>query len=223
MLRTGSSASRFGATGCVILPVSLFVGVMIAGPGTAIFPAVSTWSAPLACSGTVEVDSSYYTTQQGGNGVSRTISCVTGEGKTGARDDITWQAMGIAFLIYSALAFLIARFLVAPWLRRRTARTLEAAGIVSPADPARPASSADLKDIFARVSEAVARGEANVVVRNVTMDASNADLSGLDLSGAHLAGGDPAQRLAQLRQLRDQGLISAEDYEAKKGEILSGL
>jgi len=36
-------------------------------------------------------------------------------------------------------------------------------------------------------------------------------------------GSDFVERLAQLKHLRDQGLISAEDYEAKKAEILSRL
>ena len=35
--------------------------------------------------------------------------------------------------------------------------------------------------------------------------------------------GDLAERLERLKALRDQGLITAEDYEAKKAEILSRL
>ncbi len=36
-------------------------------------------------------------------------------------------------------------------------------------------------------------------------------------------GGDIAARLAKLKALRDRGLITAQDYEAKKAEILAGL
>lgn len=182
---------------------------MIAGPGTALYPPVSTWAAPLICSGNVEVQSNYYSVRPGESGVSRTIHCVSGEGK-GARTEITWSAIGLAFLIYSAIAFLALRFLVAPWLRRRAERALLSAGIRSPSNPGAPASAADLRAILARVSEAVGRGGANVVVRQ----------SDFDLSGD---GDDLAERLAQLKQLRDQGLISAEDYEAKKAEILARL
>ena len=201
-MRVGSSEARLGATGCIILPASLFIGVMIAGPGTAIYPPVSTVAAPLICAGTVEVESNYYSVRPGENGVSRTIHCTAGTGKAAARDDITWKAIGVAFLIYSGIAFLILRFLVAPWLRRRAERTLLAAGIRSPADPSRAASPADLRSIMTQVSDAVRRGRANVAAQS---------------------GEDPAERLAQLKQLRDQGLITAADYEAKKAEILAGL
>lgn len=189
------SGFGLGATGCIILPASLFIGLMIAGPGTAVYPPISTVAAPLICGGTVDVQSDYYSVRPGENGVSRTIWCITGDGK-GSRSDITWSAIGIAFLLYSALAFLILRFLVAPWLRRRARRALLSAGI----DPrARPG----FRTVLAQVKEA-ARQESPVP--------------------PHRAGGEDAgERLARLRQLRDSGLISDEDYEAKKAEILSGL
>jgi hypothetical protein len=59
----------------------------------------------------------------------------------------------------------------------------------------------------------VQRGEADIRARNVSVD----------LSGTETDGGDIAARLSQLKVLRDQGLITAADYEAKKAEILSGL
>ena len=201
MMRSGPSDAKLATTGCIILPASLFIGLMIAGPGTAVYPPVSTVAAPLICSGTVEVQSDYYSVRPGESGVSRTIYCVSGAGKA-ARDDITWSAIGVAFLIYSALAFLLLRFLVAPWLRRRAERALLAAGIRSPTNPNAAASPADLRSILSQVSEAVQRGRANVVDRSDDR---------------------PAERLAQLKQLRDQGLITASEYEAKKAEILAGL
>jgi hypothetical protein len=192
MMRPATPGDRLNATGCIILPASLFIALMIAGPGTAVYPPVSTWTAPLICAGGIEVQSDHYSVRPGENGVSRTIYCVSGDGK-GERAEITWSAIGIAFLAYAAIAFLALRFLVAPWLRRRADRALLSAGIRSPSDPGAPASAADLRAILAQVSQAVERG------------------------------GDPAERLARLKALRDQGLISAEDYEAKKAEILSRL
>ena len=78
--------------------------------------------------------------------------------------------------------------------------------------PGSPAPPAGLGDLLARVQQAVQRGGANVRVRNVS--------TGLPTEAG---GGDIAARLAQLKTLRDQGLITAADYEAKKAEILSGL
>lgn len=199
---------RLGATGCIILPASLFVGLMIASAGTAIYPRVAAIGAALLCSGEVVYESHGQSYRPGEYTVTRQIYCQSGTGKGAAREEITFRAIGIAFLIYSALAFLILRFLVAPWLRRRAERTLSAVGLRSPTVPgATPA--VDLGAILGQVSEAVRRGRANVVVHDTQV---------VDLSGE-----GPAERLAQLKALRDQGLITAADYEAKKAEILAGL
>jgi hypothetical protein len=201
-MRAGSANDRLNTTGCIILPASLFIGLMIAGPGTAVYPPVSTVAAPLICPGIVRVQSDYYSVRPGENGVSRTIYCGSGTDKAGAGEDITWKAIGIAFLLYSAIAFLILRFLVAPWLRRRAERTLLAAGISSPSNPGAAASAGDLRSILDQVADAARRRQA---------------------SATAASGEEPAERLAQLKQLRDQGLITAEDYEAKKAQILSQL
>lgn len=201
-MRTGTADPRFSATGCIILPASLFVGLMIASAGTAVYPRVAAVGAALLCSGEVVYESHGQSYRPGEYTVTRTIYCQSGSGKGAAREEITFRAIGIAFLIYSAIAFLILRFLVAPWLRRRAERALLAAGIRSPADPNAAASPADLRSILSQVADAAQRRQADVTAES---------------------GADPAGRLARLKQLRDQGLITAADYEAKKAEILSGL
>lgn len=198
----GPFAVRPGATGCIILPASLFVGLMIASAGTAIYPRVAAPGAALICPGELIYESHGQSYRPGEYTVTRQIYCRSGSGKDATREEITFRAVGLAFLIYAAIAFLLLRFLVAPWLRRRAGRAMLAAGIRSPADPSRPASPADLRGILGRVAEAVRRGRADI---------------------ADGSGDDPAGRLAQLGQLRDQGLITAADYEAKKAEILKGL
>ena len=85
MRRPAHARPPASTTGCIILPASLFIGLMIAGPGTAVYPPVSTWAAPLICSGNVEVQSDYYSVRPGESGVSRTIYCVSGEGKAAPR------------------------------------------------------------------------------------------------------------------------------------------
>ena len=194
-----SAGARFAATGCIILPASLFIGLMIASAGTAIYPRVAAVGAALLCSGEVAYESHGQSYRPGEYTVTRQIYCVSGSGKGATREEITFRAIGVAFLIYSAICFLLLRFLVAPWLRRRAERTLSAAGV----------PGGNLHSVLSQVSEAVRRGRANVVVHEV---------QAVDLSG-----GDPAARLARLKELRDQGLITAADYEAKKAEILGGL
>ncbi len=208
---------KFNATGCIILPSALFIALMLATAGTAIWPKMAAPGAAILC-GTGEVvyvshGASY---RPGEYTVTRQLYCQTGEGKSAAREEITLQAAGVSFLIYSLVTFLLLQFVVRPLVRRRWRRRMEALGIARPsafAQPGTPAQPVDLGDILTRVSEAVQRGEAHVQVRNVSVDTP-------DLA---TGGGDIAARLARLKSLRDQGLITAQDFEAKKAEILSGL
>lgn len=201
---------RFNATGCIVLPVALFIGLMIATAGMAIYPRVTAVAMPLICAGKADYVSTGYSYRPGQYGVQRTIYCDEG----GRREEITMTAIGVSFLIYSAAFFLLLQFVARPLIRRRYRDTLDAVRArVPPGAGSSAAQGAggmvDVQDILARVSEAMRRGEANVVVRGMALDADGDD--------------DPAGRLAQLKALRDQGLISAADYEAKKAEILSRL
>ena len=214
MLR--SVFSRSGCVWLIVLPVSLFIGLMIATAGMAIYPPVTAIATPLICSGEVAYESQRYSYRPGQQGITRTIYCRTG----GAKDegeDITMKAVGVSFLLYSAIAFLLLFFIAMPLLRRRFSRSIEStrAFASSAASSATGAagSPVDLHSILARVAEAVERGDGKVVVRNMSFGAPDGPADDADAS----------ERLALLRQLRDQGLISAEDYEAKKAEILSGI
>lgn len=214
---TGSrDPSRFNTTGCIVLPSALFIALMLATAGTAIWPKMAAPGAAILCGGGEVVYQSYGASYRPGEyTVTREIYCQSGAGKDATRDEITLQAMGVSFLIYSAVIFLLLQFVVRPLAARRLRRKMEALGIGAPAaqgtwlgTPAAP----NLNDILARVQDAVQRGEAQVTVSNVSID-------GQETAG----GGDIPARLTQLKALRDQGLITTEDYEAKKAEILSGL
>lgn len=206
-MRSASLRSRIGAAGCIALPVSLFTGLMIATAGIALYPPVAFIATPLICSGEVEIVSRGQSYRPGEYIVTRNIYCVSAaaEGKS-AREDITLKAAGAAFLIYSAIAFVLLRFIAAPWLRRRFANVLGSARVPGPASPASPAAPSNVQTIFERFKEAVERRGGSVVGRDRPGDDD-------DLAG----------RLAQLGRLRDDGLITAQDYEAKKAEILSRL
>ena len=196
-----------------VVPVSLFTGTMIASAGTAVWPPITALATPLICSGEIAYDSQYWSYRPGQQGVSRSIYCVEGD----ARTDITMSAIGVSFLVYSAIAFAVFG-LLALAIRRRFGRAGEApdllrgVGVDGPAQG--PASVTDIGSILAMVSEAVERGNARVVVRNMTVG---------DPGPASPDDGDPVERLAQLKLLLDQGLISAEDYDTKKTEILSEI
>jgi hypothetical protein len=197
-------------TSFFLLAMSLAGGLFVSGIGTAMWPPVSAWAAPLACAGQVDVQSDHYTTPSGGSGVSRHILCRSGAGKDGVRDEITFEALGIAGLAYAAIGFLLLQFLAMPRMRRRAEGRSAALDFGSRGFPARDgAAPPELQTILGQVSEALRRGEADVSVRNLTIDGSE--------------GGDVAGRLAMLKQLHDAGLIGDDDYEAKKAEIISRL
>lgn len=181
------------------LGIALFIGLMIASAGTAFYPPVTAIATPLICPGEVVHESHGASYRPGEYTVTREIYCVTGGGK-GAREDITLKAIGVAFLLYSAIAFLLLRFLLWPLLRRRYERAFSARAGPAPVD---------LHTLLARVSEAAGQGEAKVVVR--------------DFPGAPPDRDDLGERLLQLKALHERGLISDADYEAKKAQILSRL
>jgi hypothetical protein len=196
-----------------IVPVSLFAGTMIATAGTAFWPPLTALATPLICAGEVEYESQTWSYRPGQQGVSRSIYCVEGE----AREDITMSAIGMSFLVYSALAFVLLG-LLALAMRGRFRQPGEALDLLRGfginASSQSPESPLDVGSILAAVSEAVERGNARVVVRTATVGSTGE---------AEPDDADPAVRLGRLKQLRDEGLISAEDYETKKAEILSAL
>jgi len=199
MLRPGSTAARSGTTGCIVVPLALFIALMLASAGVAIWPRMAAPGAAIICGGEVIYESHGASYRPGEYTITRTLYCQTAAGKEARRDEITFQAAGISFLLYSVIVFLLLQFVARPLLRRRVDRTLEAARTGA------PGAAASLGGLLGRVARAAERGAAERAGQ------------------AEEDSGDLAERLARLRALRDQGLITAQDYDAKKAEILSRL
>ena len=217
LFRGAEDLPKLNATGCIILPVSLFVALMIATAGFAVWPGVATPGAAIVCGSGEVVHQSHEYRRPGEYWLIRQIHCQTGSGKLATREEITFPAIGVSFLIYAAALFLLLQFLVRPLVARRLRAKMEGLGLVAQTPtrdrPGAAAGGAGLGAILSRVQEAVRRGEAEVRVRNVSAD----------LAGDQEEGGDIAGRLARLKALHDRGLITARDYETKKAEILAGL
>jgi hypothetical protein len=220
-----------GARGCgfvIVTAIALFIGLMIATAGVAVYPRTAHPGAALICSGEVVYESHGASYRPGEYTVTRQIYCQTGTGKEAEREEITFKAVGVAFLIYSAISFAVL-ILLGMMLRRKTRDLMSppagggAGWTVRTADDdgdgegsvTTATGPADLSAILAKVAEAVEKGGPNVVVRRMSLDATGDD----DDEGR----ADPAERLARLKQLYDQGLISASEYQAKRSEIISGL
>ena len=194
----------------MLLPLSLGLGFFVAGIGTTMWPPVTSWAAGAFCSGKVIDDSDYYTTPSGGSGVHRHILCVTGAGKEETRNDITFDGIGLAFPLYSALIFAALLIFAAPRMRRK-AEARDSWSSFGDFDARNDGTNddapQDLQDVAGLIAAAMRQG--NVTVGTMTMG-----------SPPH---GTLAARLAELQQLHESGLISDADFEAKKADILSTL
>ena len=239
---------RLNLVGCgfvMMTAISLFIGLMIATAGFAVYPPIANIATPLTCDGEAVHESFGSSYRPGQYTVSRTIQCVSG-GPKGAREDITMKTMGVAFLLYSAIAWVVL-LILGMVLKRKTRDLLKAPAVggagwsVRPPAPGEtggmtgttttvsdgvtistgPASPADISSILAKVAEAVQRGGPSVVVRNMSYDSATGNWSESGDDGED--GGDPGERLTRLKQLYDQGLITAAEYQQKRAEILSGL
>jgi hypothetical protein len=245
-----------------ILAASLFAGLMIATAGGAVYTPLYRAAAPFACDGEFTVESRRYSYKPGQSGVSHTIYCK--DAATGARTDITFYAIFVAFLVYSGLIFAVfaavSLVLVVPlravgrrlkgggpvnWPRapvvkwRGPGATSSAPGWTTPPPPPPGASSHAPGASFgaARVvvngQEYASPEEMPDGVRAAYEQAmgvfADADGDGVPDIFENLAarapapGPDAAARLTKLKSLRDAGLITQQEYETKRAQILSEL
>lgn len=96
----------------VLLGVSLFCGLMIAVAGGAVYPPLVRVAAPVACDGEFTIESSRYSYQTGQSGTQHRVFCTNRE--SGARAEITFYALFIAFLIYSLIIFVVLAVIIIP-------------------------------------------------------------------------------------------------------------
>lgn len=180
------------------LCASLFAGTMIGVAGGALYPPLTHVAAPLVCDGKPETVSSQYSYKPGQHGVARNVYCI---GSDGTREDVTTRIVFLSCLLYALAIFISwplltapSRFLLRRWIRQAGSYAREKLDLPPSADHA-----------TATIVEAIRNAKIDGVRRSQTGDATI------------------AERLRQLARLRDEGLITAEDYESRKRDILSEL
>ena len=221
----------------VILVSSLFIGLMIATAGGAVYTPLYRAAAPFACDGEFAIESRRYSYKPGQSGVEHKIYCR--DKATGARTEITFYAIFIAFLVYSGLTFVVLLgvtvVLIFP-LRALARRAKDAAGPVN------------LPGMIIGTPRATRRTPARIIVNGreyagpeemppetraayegamgVFADSDGDNIpdlfEGLGVR-ARPPADDAAARLTKLKSLLDAGLITTQEYEAKRAEILSEL
>ena len=193
--RPVASLVKWGCGLLALLPVSGFGGLMVATAGGALHPPLIMAAAPYVCDGTVELQSQSYSYKPGQRGVSRTFYC---NHPDGSQSDITLASIGAATIYYSLifLPFLLVASLLLGLLARNRLPKLSASIRAQNIDALR----AQLGERLHVDADFVRRA------RDVPPDE-----------------GDVAARLARLQSLRDEGLISEAEYQAKRAEILTKL
>ncbi len=253
-LESALKTVSFLVLGGVLLAISLFIGLMIATAGGAVYPPLIKVAAPFVCEDEFVIESSRYSRGPGHSGVERKFFCV--DAPTGARQEVTLYAVFIAFLVYSAMVFAAALAVLTPLsfiMFRSAKKTAEriTAGLpktqtpgarpssASPAAAPRKPAATQARIIFNGREYANADEmppEARAAYEQAMSVFADADRNGVPdiFEGAgtnpasrpaQATGGsaDPAERLRKLKELFDTGLITKEEYEAKRGEILSQM
>lgn len=190
-----ATLAKWGCGLFALLPIAAFGGLMVATAGGAIHPPLVMAAAPYVCDGTVELQSQNFSYKLGQRGVSRTFYC---NHPDGSQSDITLASIGAATVYYTLifLPFLLAGSLLLGLLARNRLPQLSA-GL----------RAQNIDALRAQLGERL-RVDADFVRRQ--RDAPPDE-------------GDVAARLARLQSLRDEGLISEGEYQAKRAEILAAL
>src|SRR5688572_7393142 len=93
----------------ILAGISLFIGFIIISVAVgAIFPSMHKLTAPLICKGEVQVESITYSYKPGQIGTDNHIYCIDEQGD---QKEITFPAIGVTGLFYSAILFVIFLFL----------------------------------------------------------------------------------------------------------------
>lgn len=252
-LVTALKTASFLVLGGALLIASLFIGLMIATAGGAVYPPLIKVAAPFVCEGEFVVESRRYSRGPGHTGVQRNFFCVNSQ--TGARQEVTLYAVFIAFLVYSGIIFGAGLLVIVPLvfilgkLGKRGAGGTQTGWPQNFAPNLRPASgpgaaprstaitqtkiifngreykSADEMPPEARAAYEQAMSVFTDADRNGIPDIFEGKINPAARPSPPPSGesADPAERLRKLKELFDSGLITEQEYEAKRAEILSQM
>lgn len=212
------SGMKVGCSLFFLLCISGFSGLMVATAGGAIHPPVITVAAPYVCEGTVAVRSQNYSYKPGQSGVSREVLCAGADGEV---RDITLKTIGAATIYYTLIFMAVGLGLavLAALARLLKPRLGGGPSTGSGHDPRPgPGSGPGSGPAPGPVGpEVVARFLNDRIL-------INADILRRNARPADDTDGDSVRRrLENLQALRDDDLITEEEYQTKRAEVLSSL
>jgi hypothetical protein len=205
--------------------VAAFVAIMLAGPGSAVFPSTMRWAAWAACpAGTTPAPRRFRESYDRPGETQVAFLCVSPDGT--ARDR-TLAAMGGLWVMYFMGGCVVLSLLA---LRGGSARDDAPAGAAPPLRDVPPDVEAKARELMARDQKITAIK----IVRQVTGMGLKEAKDWVEAlphrppapaprSPAADSGAAPSARLAELKRMLDAGLITPAEYDAKKSEILAQL
>lgn len=223
-----------------LLLVSAFFGLMVATAVGAVYPPAIKPAAEWLCGeGHVEIQSQHYSYKPGQSGVSHNVLCTEADGESRV---ITMPSIVAAFVMYSIIIF--ALLLVLQLLRsnlrgRDTPRSSskpknlieilsERSQTSSGGQPDAASRQPDFEGVREMVSKHLGPEMANLVQQAMKQGGMSTSIkktivvNGETVTPAD-SPSDVAERLRQLQELKQQGLITEEEYQEKRKTILASL
>ena len=206
----------------ITLALSLFTGFMVSTAGAAMYPPLNKVAAPFVCSGgKMQVDQQTYHPAPGETVVTQTWSCV--DANTGESHEL--GILGIAMFvipIYAIIVFIPILIVVAIWqilIRPASLKQQQAADLNTSMDL--------INKKFGNVSQEQKALMEQSVKNYYDKKSTGSSAKGLSAAQSHAADflthKPVEEQLKKLKELLASGLITQQDYDKKKAEILSEL
>lgn len=234
----------------IALAVSLFAGIMIGTAGGAVYTPLYRAAAPFICAdGDFRIESQNYSYRTGETGVTHTIYCR--DERTGADEEMTLRAVFVATLVYSALALPFFGLLTWGVFRMfpRTPSSFSQTFQTHGWDATNRASGGqsatmDASRVFVYNGRAYANPEDMPEEARAAYDKASGLFADSDGDGvpdlfekfvgaASVRSSEEdderperksaTERLAELKRMKEAGLIAEQEYESKRAQILSEL
>lgn len=230
-----------------MIGIGMFIGLMLATAGGAIYPPLWKVGVPLACDGPTSFQSQAYSYKPGQSGVSRSVTCMNPV--DGSSQEITGTLVALSTLIYgSALSVLLLLFGIPRALAKRHRN---GTATVRAAPPGRT----DIDELVQRLQQRPGTTTRSYVTVNgqpvdvevasdvsqllqsiaksnpqvLTSDSNEHDIQAIFskiASSQRRTASNPEildEQLRQLKRLYDQRLITDAEYASKKADLLSQL
>lgn len=200
-----------------------FIALMLASVGGALFPNTLYLVGSIVCPGRQPVVETQSFSLLGESGYSVHMSCVGVDGqREEGKEFLAFFALTGVYFVALMAVFWLFSLRPKPIVQQMEPQAMPDLDVASDAEVRESIERGNLIQAIKRVRELTGVGlkEAKDYVEALRAGALPASSPARQ---AETSPSDPVQRMKQLKQMLDDGLITAQEYEAKKADILSRL